>query len=422
MGRILTIALREYAEMVKTKTFILSLLATPLLIVGIGWIGTRIQHSVEKGSRPPERVLVVDLEGDLLSGLREKVESHNRRTPGRRIGLETLAATDLDQEQAASEVSRRVRERQVGVGLVIPKDAIDGKQAIRYYGRGDAFQELDLFQALRGLVNDALIDVRCERLNMSRDLIDEIRRRADFDRIDVTAGAKQSEGKMVMSMMVPFFFMFLLFMGMVGINQHMLTSVIEEKNSRVVEVLLASVSPFQLMAGKIAGLSAVGLTVTSIWGVAALGSLAGFGLGDVIAPAALVYFLAYYVLGSVFYSAVYAAVGAACNTLKEAQPLIMPVTMVLVIPMAGWVFFAQNPTGPWSVALSLIPPFSPLVMIVRLSVQPSVPFYQVFASILILAASVAGAMWVSARVFRVGILLYGKPPTPREMLRWIRES
>ena len=221
-----------------------------------------------------------------------------------------------------------------------------------------------------------------------------------------------------MRMVVPFFFMFMMFMGLMGVNQQMLTCIIEEKNSRVMEVILSAVSPYQFMAGKILGLTAVGLTVVGIWGIAVCGAAAYRGFSGVIHVANVGYFFIYFILGFLLFSSIFAAIGSACNTLKEAQNLVMPVSLLLVLPMVGWMYFTQYPEGLWATVLSFIPPLTPLLMMLRLAVRPDLPLIQVLGSIIVLAASVPLVMWASAKIFRIGILMYGKPPTPRELLRW----
>ena len=168
-------------------------------------------------------------------------------------------------------------------------------------------------------------------------------------------------------MMVPFAFMYLIFLGIVGMGQHMVSSIIEEKNSRIIEVLLSAISPFELMAGKIAGLAAVGLAVTALWGAAAYGAARWQGIQIDIGAGLLVSALVYYILGFVLFSAILAGVGSVCNTIKETQSLMMPIMLVFVIPMIAWPRLAQEPNGELARVLSYVPPTTPMVMVLRLS-------------------------------------------------------
>jgi ABC-2 type transport system permease protein len=221
--------------------------------------------------------------------------------------------------------------------------------------------------------------------------------------------------------------MFLMFMGIFGMGQHILTSVIEEKNSRVMEVLLSAVSPFELMCGKIMGLAGISLTVIILWAAAACGT-AYYGAArwwhvNIDLPTEILpYFAIYFVLGFLMFSSILAGIGSVCNTLKEAQSLMMPITFIFILPMVAWFNLAQHPDGLLARVLSFLPPLTPMVMTLRLASTPPPSFLEVFASIILLAAFVPAVMWVAAKVFRTGILMYGKRPGLREVIHWLRQS
>jgi len=211
-------------------------------------------------------------------------------------------------------------------------------------------------------------------------------------------------------------------MGMVGTGQHMLSSIIEEKNSRVIEVLLSAVSPFQLMAGKILGLAGIGLTVMALWSVAAFAAARWQGLNVDVGPQLMVYFVIYYILGYLLFSAILTGIGSVCNTIKETQSLMMPVMLIFIIPMIGWFKLVQSPDGTMARVLSFVPPVTPMVMVLRLAAGSNVLFVEIGASMLLLAVAVFVVIWAAAKIFRTGILMYGKRPGPIEILRWLRQS
>jgi ABC-2 type transport system permease protein len=219
-----------------------------------------------------------------------------------------------------------------------------------------------------------------------------------------------------------FVYLFIMFMSMLTPSQMLLTSLIEEKSSRVVEVLLSAVSPLELMAGKILGIVAVGLTTAAVY-VAAVVVVAG-STGLLQAPSAtlLLLFLAYYLLGFAMYASLFASLGAAFNTLKDAQTVMMPLSFLLVLPLMFWMTIAQHPYGLLAVALSLFPLTAPTVMILRIAVVKTPPWWDIAGSLLMLAGSVPCIVWAAAKIFRTGILLYGKPPKLGEILRWLRSS
>jgi ABC-2 type transport system permease protein len=217
-----------------------------------------------------------------------------------------------------------------------------------------------------------------------------------------------------------YLFVLMMFVGIIVLSQYLLTNLIEEKSSRVVEVLLSAVSPFELMAGKILGLTAAGLTGIGacVAIIVLVAKLQGF-IGSVN-PWAISLFMVYYVLGILLVSSMYAAVGSACNTLREAQGMMLPMALVFAAPLAGWMYIVQHPGDLAVTLLSFFPPVTPMVMVMRLAVSPEVPVWQVVLSLLVLAAAVPVTMWAASKIFRTGVLMYGKPPKLREMLKWLR--
>jgi ABC-2 type transport system permease protein len=207
-----------------------------------------------------------------------------------------------------------------------------------------------------------------------------------------------------------------------GIGQQMLSSVIEEKNSRIIEMLLSAVSPFELMAGKILGLGAIGLTIVGLWITVSYGYIVWQGISVDISGKLLFCFVVYYILGFLLFSSLLAAIGSICNTLKETQELMMPIIMIMVLPMVAWFKLVQSPDGIFARVLSLVPPVSPLVMPLRISAGSNVSNIEILASVGLLAASVLLMMWLAGKIFRTGILMYGKRPSLREISRWLRAS
>jgi len=419
MSKILRVAQREYLETVKTKVFILSVLFMPIFMVVIIFIMGQVQKSAMTGPRPDKEIAVTDLSNGISEELKRVFERHNASNPKRQILITVYDANRPDLDAHVDEIKDKVRQDELDGYLVIAKDVIRGEGAATLYMSARKMTDFQLFSEVQRLVYDAVVNARIKLHELSPELIAELRRGVPVEQVDVSAeGEKKREAVVVL--MVPFFFLFLMFVGVSGTSQGMLTSVIEEKNSRVMEVLLSALSPFQLMAGKIVGLAAIGLTVIAVWALAAYGAAASAGMGDIVSPGILGYFIVYYVLGFLLMASLLAAVGSACNTLREAQTLMGPVMMMFVVPMVAWFYIVQRPEEPVAVVLSFIPPLTPMIMILRIAALPDLSRVQIFASILLLAVSVPLVMWASAKIFRTGVLMYGKPPSLRELLRWVR--
>jgi ABC-2 type transport system permease protein len=269
-----------------------------------------------------------------------------------------------------------------------------------------------------------VVNRRCQLRGLSPEVLTELRRRVPSEHLVLGAAEEERVRKksdFVAELMLPFAFMFLMFMGIFGIGQHMLTSIIEEKNSRVMELLLSALSPFQLMSGKVLGLAGIGLTVISVWGAGAYAAARWRGLALSVPAGILPYFIIYYILGFLLFSSVLAGIGSVCNTIKEAQGLMMPVSLLCIVPMVSWFTLVKDPHGTLARSLSFVPPLTPMVMIVRLSAKAELPLLEVVASIVVLAGFVPVVVWAGAKVFRTGILMFGKRPGLREILRWIRQ-
>jgi ABC-2 type transport system permease protein len=206
-------------------------------------------------------------------------------------------------------------------------------------------------------------------------------------------------------------------------------SIIEEKTSRVFEVLLATIRPEELLAGKIVGVGSVGLTQVFLWLATAVlvsttSLLAGVGAGGLhlaLSTAQIVFFVLYFLLGYLLYASIAAALGAMVNSEQELQQLNMLLVMPLVVCMISLGAVVTNPNGLFSIALSLIPFSAPLIMYLRLSIAAP-PVWQIALSLLLLVAAIYAAVWLASRIYRVGILMYGKRPSLPEILRWLKYS
>jgi len=212
----------------------------------------------------------------------------------------------------------------------------------------------------------------------------------------------------------------LLLMSVMMSGQYLLTTTIEEKSNRVVEVLLSALSPMELMVGKILGQFAVGLLVLALYlglGLIALLSFASLGLLD---PALIGFLILFYLLAYFSVGAFMAAIGSAVNELREAQGLMTPAMLVIMIPWFLWMPISREPNSTLAVALSFVPPISNFVIMLRLASSTPPPLWQTALAVVAGAAGVYASLWFAARVFRIGLLMYGKPPNLATLVRWAR--
>ena len=423
MQKILKVAQREYIETVKTKTFILGLLMTPVIIGAIVLINSRVSRSIS-GPRPPRKVAVTDLSKELSAKIKESFDEYNASHPQKRIIIEELQ-TEQNPDVITRKQQNRLRNNELDGYVVVDKDVLEDSGKIHIYTHSTKISAIDFVSNLENILNRAIIHKRYQLENLDRELLAKLQRRVPIERIDISSTSQEKagkEGEQIVKAMVPFFFMFLMFMGIFANGQQMLTSIIEEKSSRVIEVLLSAISPFQLMTGKILGIAGIGLTVIALWGIAAYATANWQGLNVEVTAELMLYFVVYYILGFLLFSSIFAAVGSICNTIKEAQSLMMPISFVLILPMIAWPQFVEQSEGILITAASFFPLLTPMVMILRVCSSSDVSLIEILATMVVLAAAVLAVIWATAKIFRTGILMYGKRPGLLEIFRWLRQS
>ena len=219
--------------------------------------------------------------------------------------------------------------------------------------------------------------------------------------------------------LLPLGIVILMFMSLMVVTQPMLTSVLEEKQQRIAEVLLGSASPFQIMMGKLIGNVGVALTIVAIYMVGGYAAAAYYGYAEMMPTRLIGWFIAFEILAGLMFGALFIAVGAACSDLKESQGLLMPVMLVLVMPLMVWFTVMREPLSSFSQWISLFPPATPMLMMLRMAASPMIPLWQpVLGMALVLVATLL-CIFAAGRVFRIGLLMQGKAPKLGELIGWV---
>lgn len=252
MGKILKVAQREYIETAKTKTFILSVLMLPVVLVGIIFF-TRLLSRSKGAARPAVKIAVTDLSNKLAGEIETCFEKYNTSHPQRQILLEELE-NKRDSDATEKEGKKKLRSGEVTAYVVLDENILEGPGKMHLYTHKPKATNLDILWTIENLLRDTVINWRYQSQDFDRQLLDKLRY-VPTERVEVGSSDEeqriQKESDRITRMVLPFFFMYLLFLGIIGTGQHMLSSIIEEKSSRVIEVLLSAVSAFELMAGKI---------------------------------------------------------------------------------------------------------------------------------------------------------------------------
>jgi ABC-2 type transport system permease protein len=416
MKRLFVLVRREYLERVRTKAFVIGTVLGPLLMGGL----TVIPGLLMSRGGKPLRVAVVDEGGQLAAPVGAALAAREHNGQKRFIVEPARPGTIEEREKQCKE---DVLSGKLDGYLVLPADALSKSEA-SYYGK-NVSNVVDL-GLMDNAIGQTLIGLRLNDAGVPPERVKDVTRGLNMKRIRVSAtGDREDRGAATILALV---LLMILYATVLMWGQMLLTSVIEEKTSRVVEVMASAVPPFQLLVGKLLGVGAAGLTQFLVWALSLFavslggaGMMAAMGGGKMpeISPLLLVGLVVYFLLGFLLYSSLFAAVGASVNTAQEAQSLAFPVMMPLIVGVTLFPMVMQAPDSTMSVVLSLIPLFTPLLMFLRIAVLTP-PLWQIALSILLTSLTIAGVLWVAARIYRVGILMYGKRPTFPEILRWVR--
>jgi ABC-2 type transport system permease protein len=406
---------REYLERVRTKAFVIGTILGPLLMAALMIVPALMARSKSK----PLRVAVVDASG----ALREEVEQALREVKeGERARFDVQGGASDASDAAREPLRRAVKDQSLDGYVLLPKDVLR-EGTITYYGRNVSnFGDLN---SLEGTVGRVLVSRRLTAAGLDPKKVSDLTREAKLTRMRVSdTGEREDQGA---TFLLALILMMILYISILMWGQAVMTSVIEEKTSRVVEVMASGVPSTTLLLGKLIGVGSAGLTQFLVWALslfavslASAGAIGSFVMPE-ISPLLLVSFVVFFLLGYFFYSSLYATIGAAVNTVQEAQGLVFPVLMPIILAMVCWPAVMQSPDGRLAFTISMIPGMSPLIMFLRIVVLTP-PMWQILLSIAILVAGILALIWFAARVYRVGILMYGKRPTFPEIVRWVRHS
>lgn len=421
MNKLLLIIQREYMSLVARKSFIVITILVPFLFIIIASIPV-LTSKLNSASSSLETVTVIDETGR-LSGVISDNEQF-RFIPLRGEPGTTNVKGFFD--QSGESMSALV---------VIPANVLDSAK-VNIYSKSTV--NMALVDHVTDCLNDTLTSVKLATMGVPD--LDKIVREAQVD-IDVNSvkladDGSESESSTTAAMLLGMVLSLITYMFVLTYGAMIMNSVIEEKTNRIVEVIVSSCKPFQLMMGKIIGVALVGLTQFLIWAVIISGLAVGLGIGladsgpmsevsnlvgmvqSVNLVGTLVCFVIYFLGGYLLYAALFAGFGSAVDQASDASQFTTPIIIVMIVALYAGLGCMENPNGTFALWCSMIPFTSPIVMMVRLPYD--VPFWQIAVSVVALYATATAIIWLSARIYRIGILRYGKKFTLKEILTWIK--
>jgi len=412
----LLIAQREYLQRVRSKAFLFTTLAFPLLL-GIIFGGRFFAASQSQAHSSPALVIASN-DLNLAQDVRANLESDT-------APLHTVTVIAPASPVERDQLRHAVEERHYDGLLWL--ESVPGVAQPRAFYESRNVENGSSTVLLRDAIALAVTRRELAAQGLTSDAINRAIHPVDLKVVHL----KSSRSYSMLSYAAPYLMAFVLYFSVIYYGMNVARSVVQEKTSRIFEVLLATTRPQSLMAGKLLGVGAVGLTQIAIWLALALlwakPAMARFGMAGAslahlgITFSQLAFFVLFFLLGFLFYSAVAAGFGACLDSEQEIQQFSFIIVLPMVVCLVLTPDILQHPSGPLAVALSLFPPCTPIVMFLRMSAQAP-PAWQVWLSLVLMGAAIWAALWIAARIYRIGILMYGKRPTLPEIVRWMRYS
>ena len=449
MRKFLAIVKHEYKKVVLKWSFLIGTLLLPALAL----VFTFVPMIIFSLRGEPTRIAVYDPSGKILSRLEKNLSTDRLREKAKKAAVDSLTQVDASQEEkmrnnaaqfmqdfnlipyeasggteaARTDLLSKIQRGEIDAYLLIPQDieARDATFEFRSRKGGDFISN----DTLKDALNEAVRSQRLADANISEERLSELSAAANIDAkgIDESGEEKDSGGVLIASFVIGL----MIYITLAIYGQQILGAVVEEKETRIAEILFSSARPFELMMGKLVGVGLAGLTQLGIW-VGTVALLLGFialqtdlsaMLSSVptITPLMVLYFLIFFLLGFFIYASIFALIGSMVTTVQEGGQFAFPPIMIMLAAFYFCFAVIRDPNSTLSFWVTLAPFLAPITMPVRILAETP-PFWQIALSIIVNIGAIAGLVWVAARVYRVGMLMYGKRATIPEVWKWIRQA
>lgn len=439
MDKFLTILKHEFLQIVKKKTFLVMIFLTPVFMAVIMLLPA---YLATKGVSSSESIAIIDRGNSSVGqNFSEKLREYtlpDDSTPAYSIaGIFELANDDEERfEHLYDSLTQEIANKNLHYVLLVDRNAHLDDNNLHLVTNSDNFRAIRRFETeLTGILSGQRL--RLSNINLPVDSVLALTQRLDLTLKDTKGDAIPFIAKYFGALI----FVMLMYMMIITNGATLMRSVIEEKSSRIMEVLISSVSPFQLMLGKVLGMGLAAFTQVAVW---VLIGLAIFLVGNsttleinsiitriVFDPVIIIFFVLFFVTGYIMYSTIFALIGSIVNSDKEAQHFIFPISMCLIAPVIVGIAVQQDPHATWVMVMTYIPFITPTMMMMRvIFIAPTVTSYSFFSGILaeatigliLVTITALAVIWLTSRIFRIGILMYGKRPTLPELIKWVRHA
>jgi len=424
VNKVWAVIRREFVERVRTRWFLISTVLGPVFMIVVTVLPAVLAGA---GGGGRHIALLDEGSGTLAERLVTQLEA------GDQFRVDRVTTSESGAAAAMQSLTERVQAKAIEGFLVVTGATLESGK-LEYRGQNvSSIRDMALLQLA---ARQAVMMERLTQRGVDPGVVQESQARISLTTLRITKrGATGETG--TATFFLAYVIGFVMYMAIFLYSVNVMRSVLEEKQTRIIEVLVSSLRPFQLLLGKVVGVGGVGLVQMGAWGVFAAAMIryrtALYGVFKVppeqaaaiqlpvIGGGIVVLVLAYFVLGYLLYSAMFAVVGASVSTDTEAQQAQMPVVMLLIPGILVFPAVLNDPSGSLSHVMGLVPFWSPIIMPIRFAAS-DVPAGELAASLAILGLTVVGVVWVAARIYRVGILMYGKRPGLGELVRWARQS
>ncbi|MBI5215899.1 MAG: ABC transporter permease [Ignavibacteriae bacterium] len=412
MNKSWMVARWEYIEKIKSKAFIISLILTPLLMVGMGVVPSLLALKEDSDSRV---IGIIDQSGQLINELNELLAEKYTLKNGKPNYVLLPITFSGDIESSKKEADRMIIKEEIEGCLIIGRNILTDT-LIEY--RSQNVGNIKLTERMNRAVRDIVTEKKLKAEGLDPNLIKKFFTPIELKGIKLSKDGKEEEAGFESIFFTAYGFMMMMFILVLTSGQMLVRSMLEEKSNRVVEVLMSSCSPSELMAGKIIGLSGLGLTQIVLWAIFGAVLSLKFGSLPITLSHSLLTFV-YFILGYVFYSAVFVTLGAPISTEQEAQQVTSYITMILIMPIMFAFAVLQNPNSMLAKILSFFPLTTPTMMALRIPIQTP-DTWELIVTMIIMVLSSVGMMWIAGKIFRTTILLTGKRPSLMELIQIVR--
>jgi ABC-2 type transport system permease protein len=452
MKKFLAVVKREYVTRVKSKMFLFTTFLLPLIIIGLyALVGFLL--IVKTGDAT--RLAVVDQSGKLFDQFSEQLimgglsdeEKKRLRDPATQMNqdkkesaeqftksirgdfvIERIDLNERSLEVVRNELEERVKNKELDAYIIFPSEFGQNAKA-ELVARN--VSDFGTREQIRDALNKVVSEQRLGESKIDREKIEAINKPVHLETREAGGQKQLSKAEEVLRFVLPFGSAMLIYMLMLIYGQQIMSAVIEEKETRIAEILFSSIDSFRLMLGKLIGVSLVALTQLSIW-VLAIALLLAYFLAPILLSGGIQMpeihisafqvslLFVYFVIGYFLYSAIYSLVGSMVTTPQEGGQLVLPLTLILVVGLYVSFPIIRSPESNFAFWMSMLPLWSPVLMPVRMMTQMP-PLWQIVLSIIITSGMGIFCVWLAARVYRVGMLMYGKRASIPEALKWIRQ-